>query len=160
MKKLATYFSASGVTRKLAKKIAEAVEADLYEIKPLEAYSDADLNWMNKESRSSVEMNDPDCRPALADHDGNIENYDVIYVGFPIWWGREPSVVDTFLEAYDFTGKIIVVYATSGGSRMGKIAERIQSIVSNDAKVIDGKVLSSFSGIHDLKKWNEKLNIL
>ena len=159
MKTLVTYFSASGVTAKLAKKITEVSEADLYEIKPAELYTKADLNWMDKKSRSTLEMQDLDCRPALADHDANVEGYDVIYVGFPIWWGREPSVVDSFLDAYDFSGKTIILYATSGGSGMGKTAERVVLLTGNKAKVIDGKVLSPRTNEDSLKKWIAELNL-
>ena len=119
-KTLVAYFSASGVTAKAAKEIAQAVGADLYEIHPAERYTDADLNWMDKKSRSTREMNDPACRPAISETVENMEQYDTVFVGFPIWWYVEPRIVDTFLESYDFSGKILIPFATSGGSGIGK----------------------------------------
>ena len=157
MKKLVTYFSASGVTETLAKKISETAEADLYEITPAQRYTTADLDWTNKKSRSSVEMNDVDCRPALADKDVKIDDYDTIFVGFPIWWGREPSVIDTFLESYDFSNKTIVMYATSGGSGMGQTAKRIRQLVGESTNVIDGKVISSRTSKEQIRRWLDGL---
>ena len=113
---LVAYFSASGVTARAAKEIARAVGADLYEIRPAEPYTGADLDWMDKRSRSTREMNDPACRPAIAEPAENMEQYDTVFVGFPIWWAVEPRVVDTFLEGYDFSGKTVIPFATSGGS--------------------------------------------
>ena len=122
MKALVTYFSASGVTAALAKRLADSIGADLYEIKPETLYTEADLNWRDKQSRSTLEMQDKDSRPALADTDAPVAEADVVFVGYPVWWYREPSVVDTFLEAYDFTGKKIVLFATSGSSGIGEEA--------------------------------------
>ena len=113
---LVAYFSASGVTAGAAREIAQAVGADQYEICPVERYTDADLNWMDKKSRSSVEMNDPACRPAIARPAENMEQYDTVFVGFPVWWYVEPRIVDTFLEGSDFSGKTLIPFATSGGS--------------------------------------------
>ena len=118
-KSLVAYFSASGVTAKAAEKIAAAAGADLYEIQPEEPYTPADLNWMDKKSRSTVEMNDPTCRPAIAEAVEDMEQYDTVWVGFPVWWYVEPRIVDTFLESYDFTGKTMIPFATSGGSGIG-----------------------------------------
>ena len=118
-KTLVAYFSASGVTARAAKEIADAVGADLYEIRPAEPYSQADLNWMDKKSRSTVEMNDPACRPAIAGAVEHMEQYDTVFVGFPVWWYVEPRIVDTFLESYDFSGKTLIPFATSGGSGIG-----------------------------------------
>ena len=118
---LVTYFSASGVTKKVAEKLAEAAGADLFEIKPEVAYTEADLNWMDKKSRSSIEMNDKSFRPAIAEKYNNMADYDVVYVGFPIWWYVAPTIINTFLESYDFSGKTIVLFATSGGSGFGDI---------------------------------------
>ena len=115
-KKLVAYFSASGNTASLAKKLAEAAGADLYEIKPAVPYTSEDLNWQNKQSRSSVEMSDKSSRPALADTNAKITDYDTIFVGFPVWWYTAPTIINTFLESYDFSGKTIVLFATSGGS--------------------------------------------
>lgn len=117
---LVTYFSASGVTANAAKILAQAAGADLYEIKPEVPYTRADLNWMDKKSRSTVEMNDPSSRPAINGKIERMEQYQNIFVGFPVWWYREPSIIDTFLESYDFTGKRIILFATSGGSGLGK----------------------------------------
>ena len=121
MKKiLVAYFSASGVTARTAKEMAKAVKADLYEICPAEAYTDADLNWMDKNSRSTLEMNDSSCRPAIAQPVKDMEQYDTILIGFPIWWYVEPRIVDTFLERSDFSGKTVIPFATSGGSGIEK----------------------------------------
>ena len=126
-KALVTYFSASGVTAGVAEEMAKAVGADLYEIKPETPYSSADLNWMNKKSRSSLEMDDPACRPKIAGPKAEIEPYQVVFIGFPVWWYVEPRIIDTFLEAYDFTGKILVPFATSGGSGIEKAAASMKA---------------------------------
>ena len=123
---LVAYFSASGVTARAAKEIAQAVDADLYEIRPAEPYTDADLNWMDKKSRSTREMNDPSCRPAIAEPVERMEQYDTVFVGFPVWWYVEPRIVDTFLEGYDFSGKTLIPFATSGGSGIGKAEKSLQ----------------------------------
>ena len=123
---LVAYFSASGVTASVAKEMAKAMGADLYEIRPVERYTDADLNWMDKKSRSTVEMNDPACRPAIAEPAEHMEQYDTVFVGFPIWWYVEPRIVDTFLESYDFSGKTLIPFATSGGSGIGKAEKSLQ----------------------------------
>lgn len=151
-KMLVAYFSAGGVTAKAAKELAEACGADLYEIKPEVPYTGADLDWMNKKSRSSVEMNDPSSRPALADTSADIAGHDVIFVGFPVWWYTAPTIIKTFLEAYDFGGKIIVPFATSGGSGLGKTAETLQEIVPS-AKVMGGKLMNGKQDAAELKKW-------
>ena len=156
-KTLVTYFSASGVTRKTAEALAKLLEADLFEITPAELYTAEDLDWRNKQSRSTLEMADPDCRPATVGEVENFDQYDTVFVGFPIWWGREPSVVDTFLDAYDFTGKKIVPFATSGGSGIGKTAERIQSIVGEGVTVNEGQRLGGEISEEDLKLWMERL---
>ena len=118
-KTLVAYFSASGVTARVAKKMADAMDADLYEIRPVQPYTDADLDWTDKKSRSTAEMNDPACRPEIAGTVENIEQYDTVFIGFPIWWYVEPRIVDTFLESYDFSGKTLIPFATSGGSGIG-----------------------------------------
>ncbi|MDO4156668.1 MAG: flavodoxin [Oscillospiraceae bacterium] len=151
-RKLVAYFSASGVTAKAAETLAKAAGADLYEIKPKVPYSNADLDWTNKKSRSSVEMNDPDSRPELADTSADMASYDVIFAGFPIWWYTAPSIIKTFLEVYDFGGKVVVPFATSGGSGLGKTAEDLQKIVSN-AEVKSGKLLNGKLNMAELKKW-------
>lgn len=153
-RKLVAYFSASGVTRKAAVTLAGAAGADLYEITPQIPYSAADLNWMDKKSRSSVEMNDSASRPALADMTAGIEKYDVFFVGFPVWWYTAPAIIRTFLEAYDFGGKVIVPFATSGGSGLGNMAKTLQELVPA-ATVKDGKLLNGGLDAGELKKWAE-----
>lgn len=134
-----TYFSASGNTAKLAEKLADIAGADLYEIKPAVPYTSDDLNWQDKNSRSSIEMRDRSSRPALADTNANIADYDTVFVGFPIWWYVAPTIINTFLESYDFSGKKIILFATSGSSGFGKAAESLQPSAPN-AKIIEGKV--------------------
>lgn len=150
-KALVAYFSASGTTKRLAGSLAKATGADLFEIVPAQPYTKADLNWRNKQSRSSVEMGDRSSRPAISSKVANMDSYDVVFVGFPIWWYREPSIVDTFIESYDFTGKTIVPFATSGSSGIGDSGENIQALAPG-AKVDAGKRFGSvFTG--DLKGW-------
>lgn len=151
-RKLVAYFSASGVTAKAAKTLAEAAGADLYEIKPKIPYTAADLEWLNKKSRSSVEMNDPSSRPALADTLADIAGHDMIFVGFPVWWYTAPTIIKTFLETYDFSGKTVVLFATSGGSGLGKTAETLQEIVPT-AKVMNGRLMNGKQDAAELKKW-------
>ena len=124
---LVAYFSASGVTARAAKEMANAIGADLYEIQPTEPYTSADLNWMDRKSRSTVEMNDPACRPAIGSPVEHMEQYDTVFVGFPIWWYVEPRIVDTFLESYDFSGKTLIPFATSGGSGISKAEKSLQA---------------------------------
>ena len=119
-KTLIAYFSASGVTARAAREMAEAIGADLYEIRPAQPYTAADLNWMDRHSRSTIEMNDAACRPAIAEPLEHIQQYDTVFIGFPIWWYVEPRIVDTFLEHYDFSGKTLIPFATSGGSGLGQ----------------------------------------
>ena len=125
-KTLVAYFSASGTTARAAREIPDAVGADLYEIRPAEPYSSADLNCMDKKSRSTVEMNDPACRPAIAEPVRDMDQYDTVFVGFPIWWYVEPRIIDTFLERYDLSGKTVIPFATSGGSGIGKAEKSLQ----------------------------------
>lgn len=154
-KVLVAYFSASGVTAGVSKKLAGAIGADLFEIVPEQTYTNADLNWMDKKSRSSVEMNDRASRPAIGSKVDNMEQYSTVFVGFPIWWYREPSIIDTFLEAYDFAGKTIVPFATSGGSGMGDSSNIMQSL-AQDAKVVEGKRFARSASENELKKWAEE----
>ena len=155
-KKLVAYFSAQGSTAKLAKTLATAAEAELYEIKPAVPYERRDLNWMDKKSRSTVEMQDKNCRPALADTDAPVAEADVIFVGFPIWWYREPSIVDSFLDAYDWTGKTVVPFCTSGGSDLGEGQERVEALAKG-AKVLRGRRFSAGASEAELKKWIETI---
>ena len=154
-KVLVAYFSASGVTAGVADKLSKAIGADLFEIKPAEPYTNADLDWTNKKSRSSVEMADKSSRPAIANKVADMSKYDVIFVGFPIWWYREPSIIDTFMESYDFSGKQVVPFATSGGSGMGNSGSIMQKLAPK-AKVDSGKRFSSGVSESDLKTWAEK----
>ena len=139
--KLVAYFSATGKTAKVAEKLASAIGADIYEIKSEVQYTKADLNWMNKKSRSSVEMNDKSIRPAIITGDVDVSGYDTIYLGFPIWWYVAPTLINTFLEAYDFSGKKIVLFATSGGSDFGNTVAELQPSAPN-AEIVETKVLS------------------
>lgn len=152
---LVAYFSASGTTARTAKELAEAVGADLYEIRPAIPYTRADLNWMDKKSRSSVEMSDRSARPALADTDAGIAAYDAVFVGFPIWWYVAPTIINTFLESYDFSGKTVIPFATSGGSGMGKTNEGLEKSCPG-AKLMAGKVLNGVSGA-EMKTWAESV---
>ncbi len=140
-KKLVAYFSASGKTAKVAEKLASAIGTDLYEIKPEVKYTKADLNWMNNKSRSSVEMNDKSFRPAIITGDLDVSGYDTVYLGFPIWWYVAPTLINTFLETYDFTGKKIVLFATSGSSGFGNTAAELKPS-ARGAEITEAKVLS------------------
>ena len=148
-KKLVAYFSASGNTAALAKKLADAAGADLYEIRPETPYTSADLNWQDQNSRSSVEMRDHSSRPALADTDAGIDGYDTIYVGFPVWWYIAPTIINSFLESYDFSGKKVILFATSGGSGFGKAVSNLQPSAP-DAEIIEGKVNPSAKDLDTL----------
>ncbi len=158
MSNLTAYFSASGSTAKLAKTLAAASHAELYEIKPAIPYERKDLNWMDKNSRSTLEMQDPNCHPELADIAAPVADADVIFLGFPIWWYREPSLIDSFLEAYDFSGKTIVPFFTSGGSQLGDGQERIEKLAKG-AKVLPGKRFSARSSENELKTWIDSLRL-
>ena len=152
MKALVAYFSASGSTAKLANTLAAAADAALYEIKPAVPYERRDLNWMDKKARSTVEMQDRSCRPALADSDAPVAGADVIFLGFPIWWYREPSIIDSFLDACDLTGKTVVPFFTSGGSQLGEGQERIEAL-ARGARVLPGKRFSARASEQELKSW-------
>lgn len=154
-KVLVAYFSASGVTKKLAANLADAIGADLFEIVPEKPYSKLDLMWMNPKSRSSVEMKDRSCRPAIASRVDDMAQYDVVFIGFPVWWYREPSIIDTFAEAYDFSGKKIVPFATSGTSGIGDSGKNIAELAKN-AAVEEGKRFKARASREELKEWAEK----
>lgn len=158
-KVLVAYFSASGVTRKVAEELAKVENAELYEILPETPYTTKDLDWTNQQSRSTLEMKDPSCRPAIAGSVNNMAQYDAVFVGFPIWWGREPSVVDTFLDAYDFGGKKIVPFCTSGGSGIEDAAKRIQELAGAAATVETGKRLGGTVSEKDLEIWTAGLDL-
>ncbi len=156
-KTLVAYFSASGTTARVAKELAQAADADLYEIKPAVPYTKDDLNWMDKKSRSSVEMNDKSSRPAIADTDAEISQYETIFLGFPIWWYVAPTIVNSFLESYDFSGKRIILFATSGGSGFGKTAAGLKDSVAADTAIVEGKILNGTNSVDDLRKWVETI---
>lgn len=151
---LTAYFSASGTTKRAAERLARSIGSDLYEIRPAVAYTQADLNWMDKKSRSSLEMKDPACRPALADRDAAVEQYDRIFLGFPIWWYTAPSIIHTFLESYDFSGKTIILFATSGGSGFGKTAGDLASSCPK-AVIKEGRILNALPAEDALRQWAE-----
>ena len=155
-KKLVAYFSASGVTKKVAERLAEAVGADIYEIKPEVPYTKADLNWRDETSRSNIEMGDKSCRPSMADKDANVAGAEVVYIGFPVWWSREPSIIDTFLEAYDFSGKKIVPFCTSVSSGIGDTAKYMQEIVKS-CEVLPGKRFGSNVSDAELKTFIKEM---
>ena len=138
---LVAYFSASGVTKKVAEKLAVVANADIHEIKPKVPYTKADLNWMDKKSRSSVEMNDKAFRPEIVKEDLNLSSYDTILLGFPIWWYVAPTIINTFLENYDLSGKRIVLFATSGGSGFGNTIKELKPSAA-DAEIVEGKILN------------------
>lgn len=154
---LVAYFSASGVTKKVAENLAQAAGADLYEIKPAVPYTRVDLDWMDKKSRSSVEMSDKTSRPAIADTDVEISQYDTVFIGFPIWWYVAPTIVNSFLESYDFSGKRIILFATSGGSGFGKTAAGLRDSVAADTVIVEGKILNGANSADDLRKWVETI---
>ncbi len=155
-KTLVAFFSASGVTRQVAQKLAAAAQADLYEIKPAVPYTQADLNWRDKSSRSSVEMQNLAIRPQLADTDAKIEQYDRILLGYPIWWYMAPTIINTFLESYDFSGKSIILFATSGGSGFGKSIEELSPSCPN-AVIREGRMLNGNPSEQELRQWVESL---
>lgn len=152
MKKLVAYFSATGTTANVAEKIAQILNADLFEIKPKEKYTSSDLNWRDKNSRTTKECNNPSIRPEIENKVENFDGYETIFVGFPIWWYKEPNIIDTFFESYDFSGKKIVLFATSGGSGITKSAEEIKKLLPKSAKVVEGKMLN-YSSEKEIKEW-------
>ncbi len=154
-KYLVAYFSASGVTKKLAINLAESIGAEIFEIVPKQLYTRSDLNWINPKSRSSLEMKDRTSRPPIASIVEDMNEYDVIFIGFPIWWYREPSIIDTFAEAYDFSGKKIVPFATSGTSGIGDSGKNIAELAKN-AAVEEGKRFKARASREELKEWAEK----
>ena len=154
-KTLVVYFSASGTTRKIAELIAEVGDCSLYEITPKELYTSDDLNWMNKKSRSSVEMSNKKIRPEITDTDAHIKEYDTIILGFPIWWYVAPTIVNTFLEKYDFSGKKIVLFATSGGSGFGNTVKELKPSAPG-AEIVEGKLLNR-ANKQEIEKWVKSL---
>lgn len=155
-KTLVAYFSATGMTAKAAASLAAAVAGDLYEIKPAVPYTRKDLNWQDMGSRSSLEMKDPSTRPELADRDANIAAYDRIFLGFPIWWYTAPRIIRSFLESYDFSGKTIILFATSGGSGLGKVAKELASSCPT-AVLKEGRLMNGRLSTEAIKQWAEKM---
>ena len=151
---LVAYFSASGVTKGVAQRLAKVAGADLFEIRPAVPYTQADLNWTDKKSRSSVEMNDPLSRPEIAEKLPNMADYDTVFVGYPIWWYVAPHIINTFVESYDLSGKTLVAFATSGGSGIGKTVEELKKLYP-DANWKDGKLLNNISD-KELVDWASK----
>lgn len=158
-KLLVAYFSSTGHTAKVAKLLAEALGADIHEIQPKEPYTRADLNWMNKKSRSSVEMNNKAFRPELIGSNVNIDAYDVVFLGFPIWWYVAPTIINTFLESADFSGKKIILFATSGSSKFGNTVEELKVSVSADTEIIEGKLLNGRQSVASIKAWTDTLEL-
>lgn len=155
MKTLVAYFSATGVTKKVAAQIAKQLHADLFGIKPASPYTPADLDWTNKQSRSSIEMKDSTSRPEIAGKLSNMADYDTVFLGFPIWWYIAPTIINTFLEQYDFSGKTIIPFATSGGSGMGRTVEHLQAQYGSGITWKQGSVLNRVSDSF-LAGWIEK----
>ena len=159
-RRLVAYFSAGGVTAAAAKVLAEAAGADLYEIRPARPYSRADLDWNDKNSRSSVEMRDKASRPAMADGESaRVEGYDVIFLGFPIWWYVAPTIINTYLESGDFSNKTIILFATSGGSGFGRTAEYLRDSVSPSAVIREGRLLNGRPSADELRRWVDSLGL-
>lgn len=152
-KVLVAYFSATGTTKRVAENLAKATGAVVYEIKPAVPYTNADLNWRDSNSRSSVEMNNKTSRPEMAADNFSVKEYDTVYLGFPIWWGTAPHIVETFLEKHDFTGKTIILFATSGSSGMGSTDKDLKPSVSASTKIVKGKTLNGNPSVEELKKW-------
>lgn len=150
---LVAYFSATGTTKTLAEYAADAMAADLYEIIPEEPYTDEDLDYGNDQSRSSLEMNDPDARPSISGSVENMEQYDIIFLGYPIWWGDSPRIIASFVESYDFSGKTIVPFCTSGGSGIGSSAKNLHDLAASDVTWLDGERLKSDSSRDDIVNW-------
>ena len=158
-RKLVAYFSATGVTAKVAELIADAAGADVYQIQPEVPYTAADLNWMDKNSRSSVEMNDKKIRPSMVKRSLQIEDYDVVFLGFPIWWYVAPTIINTFLESFDFAGKKIILFATSGGSGFGKTVEELKVSVTDDTQIVEGKLLNGKQTLAGVSEWISSLKL-
>lgn len=158
-RKLVAYFSASGVTAKLAEQLSEAIGADLHEIRAKEQYSQADLDWRNDKSRSSIEMKNKTFRPEIVDDKISISEYDTVFVGFPIWWYVAPTIINTFLESYDFSGKTVVVFATSGSSDFGNTINELKISLPDSTKLIEGKVLNGKYTNKELSNWAESIGV-
>ncbi len=155
---LVAYFSATGTTARVAQNLAAAANADIFEIVPATPYTSQDLDYMDRTSRTSLEMDDESCRPEIADTLSNLESYDTIFVGFPVWWYVEPRIIDTFLESYNFSGKTIIPFATSGGSGLGGAPKRMQECAAGST-VLEGRVCNSRNNVEGLKAWINDLGL-
>ena len=159
-KALVAYFSATGITKDLAEKINNVVKGDLFEIQPKEPYTEQDLDWTDDQSRSSIEMKDePETRPEIAEKVENMKQYDLIYIGFPIWWYTAPKIINTFLESYNFTGKTIIPFATSGSSQYGDTNEDLKASLKSNTKLLEGKRFSTIASLDDIQEWVDSLDI-
>ncbi len=156
-KSLVAYFSATGTTAGAAELLAKAADAELFAIRPAVPYTKADLNWMDDKSRSSLEMHDPSSRPAIAGRVENMDAYGRVFLGFPIWWYVAPTIINSFLESYDFSGKTIILFATSGGSGFGKTVEGLKGSVSPTARIIEGRLLNRRLSESELRAWVQSL---
>ncbi len=156
-KVLVAYFSVTGNTKQVAQHLANAINADIYEIKPKVLYTKEDLDWTNENSRTSVEKNAPNFRPEMSEDDFSPSNYHTIFLGFPIWWGKAPTIVNTFLENYDFSDKKIILFATSGGSGLGGAVEHLKKSVSNSTEIKEGKLFNNHPTKDELKKWADSI---
>lgn len=159
MKTLISYFSAQGTTKTVAEKLANAMNADIYEIRPEVPYTSADLDWNNNKSRSTVEMREKVSRPAIADKNAHIENYDVVFIGFPIWWYIAPTIINTFLESYDFSDKTVILFATSMGSGFGKAVDSLKGSCAPTTIIKEGKVFKGRASDSDITNWVKSLNL-
>ena len=157
-KVLVAYFSATGTTKGVAEHIANGLNADIYEIVPEDPYTDADLNYNDNNSRTTIEMNDPNARPAISGSVENMEQYDIIFVGYPIWWGEAPRIVSTFMESYDFSGKTIVPFCTSGSSGIGSSASNLERLTSG-ATWLDGRRLNGSDSQDTVMEWVNSLDL-
>ncbi len=156
-KVLVAYFSATGTTKSVAQKLAKTIDSDIYEIEPEVPYTKADLDWTDKNSRSSVEMNNRNSRPEIKKDDFSVSDYDVVFLGFPIWWGSAPTIVNTFLEQHDFSNKKIILFATSGGSGIYGTAKSLKNSVSNSTEIIEGKLFNNNLSAEEIQKWIEEI---
>ncbi len=156
-KNLVAYFSASGITKAVAQDLADAISADSYEIKPKVPYTNADLNWMDKNARSTIEMKDYNSRPEMIDDDFSVSDYDTIFLGFPIWWYIAPTIINTFLEKHNLENKKIILFATSGGSGFGKTVENLKKSVADSAQIIQGNLFNNHPTKLELKKWADSV---
>ena len=153
---LVAVFSASGTTKRVGEEIARVSDGDFFEIVPEKVYTGDDLNWMNKRSRSTIEMNDPSARPEIASRVADMDQYDTVILGYPIWWGVAPRIIDTFLESYDFSGKTMIPFCTSGGSGLGRSGEKLHADVSKDVKWGKGMQINR-PNEKDIKKLLEQI---